>query len=29
MTTWIKNAWYVAAFAQALDDKPLALTILG
>ena len=29
MTTWIKNAWYVAAFAQELDDKPLARTILG
>jgi len=29
MTTWIKNAWYVTAFAQELDDKPLARTILG
>jgi vanillate O-demethylase monooxygenase subunit len=26
---WLKNAWYVAAYAHELQDRPLARTLLG
>ena len=26
---FIRNAWYIAAWADEIEDKPLARTILG
>ena len=29
MTTWIANAWYVAAWDHEIGDRPIARTICG